>query len=59
MKTVNLRFEVEFGNAVCDKLGVKPDFVEINWDAKENELNSKRLTAFGTVLPLRMTGRQI
>lgn len=36
-------FEVEFGNAVCDKLGVKPDFVEINWDAKENELNSKKV----------------
>lgn len=36
-------FEVEFGKAVCEKLGVEPDFVEINWDAKENELNSKKV----------------
>lgn len=33
-------FEVDFGNAVCEKLGVKAKFIEINWDAKENELSS-------------------
>lgn len=33
-------FEVEFGNAVCEKLGVKANFVEINWDAKETELSA-------------------
>ena len=27
----------------CKKLGVETDFVEINWDAKENELNSKKV----------------
>ena len=36
-------FEVDFGKAVCKKLGVDIDFVEINWDAKENELNSKKV----------------
>ena len=33
----------DFGKAVCKKLGVETDFVEINWDAKENELNSKKV----------------
>lgn len=36
-------FEVEFGKAVCEKLGVTPEFVEINWDAKEVELNAKNI----------------
>lgn len=36
-------FEVDFGKAVCQKLGIDTDFVEINWDAKENELNSKKV----------------
>lgn len=36
-------FEVEFGKAVCEKLGVEADFIEINWDAKETELNSKNI----------------
>ncbi len=34
-------FEVDFGKAVCEKLGVKPEFVEIKWDSKEMELGSK------------------
>ena len=33
-------FEVEFGKAVAEKLGVTPKFVEINWDTKETELSS-------------------
>ena len=33
-------FETEFAEAVCEKLGYKAKFQEINWDAKETELNS-------------------
>ncbi len=33
-------FETEFAKAVCDKIGVKPEFVKIDWDAKEAELKS-------------------
>ncbi len=36
-------FEVDFGKAVCEKLGVEAEFVEINWDAKEVELNAKNI----------------
>jgi len=36
-------FEVEFGKAVCEKLGVTPEFQVISWEAKENELNSKNI----------------
>ena len=36
-------FETEFAKAVCEKLGVAPKFVEINWDAKEVELNAKNI----------------
>lgn len=36
-------FETEFGKAVCEKIGVTPEFVEINWDSKEIELNAKNI----------------
>ncbi|MBR2133486.1 MAG: transporter substrate-binding domain-containing protein [Eubacterium sp.] len=36
-------FEVEFGKAVCEKLGVEPVFQEISWDAKETELSAKNI----------------
>ena len=36
-------FDTEFAEAVCKKLGVKAEFVEINWDSKEVELNSKNI----------------
>lgn len=36
-------FETDFAKAVCEKLGVTPDFQEINWDAKEIELTSKKI----------------
>ena len=36
-------FEVEFGKAVCEKLGVTPKFQEISWDAKETELAAKNI----------------
>lgn len=36
-------FETEFAKAVCEKLGVSADFVEINWDAKTMELESRNI----------------
>lgn len=36
-------FDTELAEAVCEKLGVEPEFVEINWEAKETELNSKNI----------------
>ncbi len=33
-------FETEFATAVCKKLGLTPKFQEIDWSAKETELNS-------------------
>ncbi len=36
-------FETEFAEAVCEKLGVEAKFVEINWDSKEIELQSKSI----------------
>lgn len=36
-------FETEFAKAVCEKIGITPKFVEINWDTKEVELNAKNL----------------
>lgn len=34
-------FDTEFAEAVCEYLGVTPEFVVINWDTKETELESK------------------
>lgn len=36
-------FDTELATAVCEKLGVEPDFVEINWDTKFVELDSKTI----------------
>ena len=36
-------FDTEFAQAVCAKLGVEPEFVEIVWDMKVVELNSKAI----------------
>ena len=36
-------FDTELANAVGEKLGVKVKFIEINWDSKEIELNSKNI----------------
>lgn len=36
-------FEVEFGKAVCEKLGVEAEFQVISWQAKESELNAKNI----------------
>lgn len=34
-------FDTELATAVCEKLGVEPEFVEINWDTKIVELDAK------------------
>ena len=36
-------FDTEFAEAICEKLGLAPEFVEINWDTKEIELNAKSI----------------
>lgn len=36
-------FDTEMATAVCQKLGIEVEFVEINWDSKEIELNSKNI----------------
>ena len=36
-------FDTELATAVCEKLGVEAEFVEINWDTKEVELNAKSI----------------
>lgn len=36
-------FETEFANAVCEKIGYTPEFVEINWDTKFVTLDSKKI----------------
>ena len=36
-------FDTEFAKAVCEKLGIEPEFVEINWDTKEVELEAKKI----------------
>ena len=33
-------FDTELATAVCEKLGVEPEFVEINWDTKVVELDA-------------------
>lgn len=36
-------FDTEFAEAVCEKLGVAPEFVEINWDTKFVTLDSNKI----------------
>lgn len=36
-------FDTEFAQAVCQILGVEPEFVEINWDTKEIELADRQI----------------
>ena len=36
-------FDTEFAEAVCEKLGVTPDFKVINWATKETELKAKNI----------------
>ncbi len=55
-------FEVEFGKAVCEKLGVEPKFQEISWDAKETELAAKNIDCIWnglTITPERQEAMSI
>ena len=36
-------FDTELATAVCEKLSVEPEFVEINWDTKVVELDAKSI----------------
>ena len=36
-------FDTELATAACEKLGVEPEFVEINWDTKIVELDAKSI----------------
>ena len=36
-------FDTELATAVCEKLGVEPEFVEINWDTKVVERDAKSI----------------
>lgn len=36
-------FDTEFAQAVCAELGLTPEFIVINWDTKEIELQSKEI----------------
>jgi polar amino acid transport system substrate-binding protein len=36
-------FDTELATLVCEKLGLEPEFVEINWGTKEVELNAKSI----------------
>lgn len=47
-------FDTELAIAVCEKIGVEPDFVEINWDTKQVELEAKSIDCIWngmTILP--------
>lgn len=55
-------FETEFATAVCEKLGVEPEFIEINWSAKEVELNSRNIDCIWngmTITPERQEAMSI
>jgi polar amino acid transport system substrate-binding protein len=45
-------FDTELAIAVCEKLGVEPEFVEINWDTKETELAAKSIDCIWNGLTL-------
>lgn len=36
-------FDTELASLICNKLGLEPQFVEINWDTKEVELKAKSI----------------
>ncbi|MDO4731915.1 MAG: transporter substrate-binding domain-containing protein [Bacillota bacterium] len=36
-------FDTEFAQAVCEKLGITPEFIEISWDNKILELDAKSI----------------
>ena len=55
-------FDTELAMLVCEKLGVEPEFIEINWDTKEVELNAKSIDCIWnglTILPDRLETMEI
>lgn len=47
-------FDTELATLVCEKLGLEPEFVEINWDTKVAELDAKSIDAIWngmTIIP--------
>lgn len=55
-------FEVEFGKAVCEKLGVEAQFQVISWEAKESELKAKNIDCIWnglTITPERQEAMSI
>jgi ABC-type amino acid transport substrate-binding protein len=51
-------FDTEFAEAVCEKLGVKPEFIEINWDTKEIELAATNIDCIWNGLTVTEERRQ-
>ena len=51
-------FDTEFAVALCAKLGVTPDFQEINWDTKEVELAAKNIDCIWNGLTVTEERRQ-
>jgi len=51
-------FDTEFAIALCEKLGVTPDFVEINWDTKEVELAAMNIDCIWNGLTVTEERRQ-
>ena len=45
-------FDTELATAVCEKLGVEPEFVEINWDTKIVELDAKSIDCIWNVMTI-------
>ena len=55
-------FDTELSMIICEKLGVEPEFVEINWDTKEVELNAKSIDCIWnglTITPERQENMEI
>lgn len=55
-------FETEFSTAVCEKLGLTPEYQEIDWNSKEMELASKNIDCIWnglTITPERVESMSI
>ena len=55
-------FDTELATLVCEKLGLEPEFVEINWDTKVAELDAKSIDAIWngmTIIPELMEKTEI
>jgi len=51
-------FDTEYAEAVCEKLGLEPEFQVINWDTKEIELKSKTIDAIWNGLTINDERRE-